>query len=394
MKKEPSLPMPFSKAWGWAFFVALLFLLNYMARSTLSPVMVSLEQDLNIGHAQATSLLLMQGIGFACTQGVAGFIVGRIPPARVAASSLILMGFCLMSMLLISSLWQARLIFLFFGFSAGLYFPAGMATLGSLVYPADWGKAVGIHELAPNVGFILIPLVAQAALLYTSWKGVFAIMGLATLLTGLAFLLWGRGGTKPTAAPSFKGSAEILRNPATWMISLLLAVSISGEFSVFSVLQLFLVSESGYDPQTANGLLSLSRLATPLAVFFGGWAADHWRSLHILRWCLLIHALALACMASGQSVLILTGGCVQALSIAVCFPSLFKAISACFPMDKQPILLSMTMPPAALVSAGIMPWFFGLCGQYATFGWGFLTLAAISMLSVLSLPYLRRAGAE
>lgn len=394
MNKDTTLPLPFSQAWGWAFFVALLFLLNYMARSTLSPVMVSLEQDMNVGHAQATSLLLMQGIGFACTQAVVGFIVGRIPPARVAAASLMLIGVCLMSMLLVTSLWQARVIFLLFGFSAGLYFPAGMATLGSLVYPKDWGKAVGIHELAPNVGFILIPLIAQGALLFTNWRGVFAIMGVCTLLTGLAFALRGRGGNSPAAAPSFKGSAAMLRNPATWIISFVLAVCMSGEFSVFSVLQIFLVSEAGYEPQTANGLLSLSRLATPLAVFFGGWAADHWRPLHILRNCLLLHAVALCCMASGQSVLVLAGSCAQALTIAVCFPSLFKAISACFAMDKQPVLLSLTMPGAALVSAGLMPWFFGLCGQYAQFGWGFLTLAVISVLSVLTLPVLRRGGAE
>lgn len=393
MKKDTSLPMPFTQAWGWALFVTLLFLLNYMARSTLSPVLVSLEGDLGVGHAQATSLLLMQGIGFACTQGMAGFIVGRIPPARVAACSLILAGLCLMAMWFITSLGQARLLFLLFGAGAGLYFPAGMATLGSLVYPSDWGKAVGIHELAPNVGFILIPLLAQGALLFTSWRGVFTLMGVCTLLGGLAFLLWGRGGSSPTAPPSFKGSADILRNPATWAISLLLAVCMSGEFSVFSVLQIFLVSE-GYDPGTANTLLSLSRLATPVAVFFGGWAADHWRPLHVLRWCLLAHAVALGCMSSGHSLLILAGSCGQALSIAVCFPSLFKAVSACFAMDKQPILLSLTMPGAALVSAGLMPWFFGLCGQYASFGWGFLTLAGISLLSVLALPRLQRAGAE
>ena len=394
MNKSPATPLPFSQVWGWASFVALLFLLNYMARSTLSPVLVSVEADLQVGHAQSTSLLLMQGIGFACTQAVAGFLVGRITPARVAAGCLILSGLCLLCMVFVQTLNQARVLFLLFGLASGFYFPAGMAVLGSLVRPADWGKAVGIHELAPNVGFILIPLLAQGALLFTNWRGVFALMGVCTVVTGLAFLLWGRGGTVLTAPPSFRGSAEILRRPVTWVLSLLLTVTMCGEFSVFSVLQIFLVNEGGYDPQTANWLLSLSRLATPLAVLFGGWAADHWRPLNILRWCLMAHALALVCMASGQQTLILLGGCGQALSIAACFPSLFKAIAASIPLDRQPMLLSLTMPPAAFVSAGIMPWYFGLCGQYASFGWGFLTLGLISVLSVLGLPLLRRSGAE
>ena len=54
---HPSLPpYDFRRALPWTAFVAMLFWLNYSGRATLSPLLVSVERDLEIGHAAATSL--------------------------------------------------------------------------------------------------------------------------------------------------------------------------------------------------------------------------------------------------------------------------------------------------------------------------------------------------
>ena len=163
------IPMPFRTALPWTGFVALLFLLNYMSRSTLTPLLVSIEEDLGIGHAQATSLLLMQSAGFSSALAASGFLLSRFKPRQIATIPLAIAGGILLLMPLVHTLGQARLVFIAFGLGVGFYFPAGMATLSSLVFPKDWGKAVAIHELAPNTGFILIPLLAQAGLMFTDW---------------------------------------------------------------------------------------------------------------------------------------------------------------------------------------------------------------------------------
>ena len=183
------IPMPFRTALPWTGFVALLFLLNYMSRSTLTPLLVSIEEDLGIGHAQATSLLLMQSAGFSSALAASGFLLSRFKPRQIATIPLAIAGGILLLMPLVHTLGQARLVFIAFGLGVGFYFPAGMATLSSLVFPKDWGKAVAIHELAPNTGFILIPLLAQAGLMFTDWRGVFAIMGVLMICTAGAFLL-------------------------------------------------------------------------------------------------------------------------------------------------------------------------------------------------------------
>ena len=43
------------------------------------------------------------------------------------------------------------------GLSAGLYLPSGIAIVTDLVPKEHWGKALAIHELAPNLGFVTAP---------------------------------------------------------------------------------------------------------------------------------------------------------------------------------------------------------------------------------------------
>lgn len=383
---EPrTLPLPFAQAWPWTAFVALIFLANYGARSALSPLLVSIELDLHISHSQATSLLMLQGIGFSIALGFSGFIMSLLRPAHMAVLSLVGGGSALMLMPLVESLDQGRTLFFVFGFMAGLYFPAGMALLNSIVFPKDLGKAVGIHELAPNIGFIIMPLLMQLALTYTDWRGAFSYVGITMILIGLSFLFFGRGGQQCTQPASIAGSAKLLRTPSTWLFALLLTMCLVGEFTIYSVLQLYLVNDSGYSPEKANIIMSLSRLVTPIAVFAAGFAADSFTPITLLRYSLLLHGVALVLMSLEHSTLALSGVCLQSFSIAFSFPVLFKIMSNCIPIQNQPLLLSFTMPMAGIIATGLIPWLLGLCGEYTSFGLGFAILGVLSALSVWAL---------
>ena len=81
MTGEP--PFLFRGALPWTAFVAVLFWLNYSARAMLSPLLVSVEADLGVGHAAATSLLFMQSLGFCVAQFSCGFLLSRIRPFRM-----------------------------------------------------------------------------------------------------------------------------------------------------------------------------------------------------------------------------------------------------------------------------------------------------------------------
>lgn len=389
--------LPFGKALPWAGFITLLYLLNYMSRSTLSPLLVQVEEGLSIGHAAASSLLLMQSIGMSISLAASGFLLSRFKPRTMLAVPLALSGVVLLCMNMVEDLFSAQVLFLIFGFMSGGYFPAGMATLATLVFAKDWGKTVAIHELAPNVGFILIPLFAQLGLMFTNWQGVFALMGGLMIALGMAFAFLGRGGSTPTAALSFGECRSLLKNPASWTAALLLTVGMVGEFAIFSILQLFLVSDAGYSPERANVILSLSRVGAPVAVLAGGFAADNWNAGRVVRGCFAAHAVALLLMSLNPDTLhlaVMIGVFLQALSIAFMFPSIFKLFAAAFAQDEQPLLLSLAMPPAGLFSAGVAPFFLGLCGQYLSFAAGFCTIAVISGLTVLSVKFLENSSTK
>ena len=382
-------PQPFARIWPQVLLVAVLFFMNYVARCALSPVLAPMEASLGVGHAQVTSLLMVQGVGFAVSQSLAGFCCGLLPPRRVAALSLLASGMCLVGVYATGSLGTASLLFFGVGLSCRLYFPAGMALLGDLVRADDWGKAMGLHEMAPNMGFILLPLLAEATAWLCGWKSLFLLLGGTSMLLAGLFLLLGQGGHSPTARPSFAGCTRLLGTPAAWAAMLVMCVALCGEFSVFSILQLFLVGERAYSPENANLVLSLSRLATPLGVILGGWLADRHSAHAVLRACLVIHAASLAAMSCCTGPLLYAACAAQAVSIATLFPALFKQLALLYPLRLQPIALSLILPPAGFSANALMPWLLGVCGQYWSFGAGFVALAGASLAGALCLRALR-----
>ena len=372
----------FRKALPWVSFVTLLFAMNYSARTALSPLMVHLEASFNVGHTQATSLLFMQGLGASVSFFISGFLLSRIRPRNMITISQAASGCMLLAMPFVTDMFEARFVFTFLGMTAGLYFSAGMTTLRSLVRHEDWGKAVGIHEFAPNMSFMVFPLYAQALLPFFSWQIILGLWGGLMLVVALLFHLYGKGGTTHAASISIGGSLHLFKHPSTILITLFLIVSIAGEFAIYVILQLYLISEHAMLPKDANLVLSLSRMSTPLMVLIGGWAADSFSSRRLLALFFGAHAFGLVLMCLPVFWVAMIGVSVQAMSIALLFPALFKLIAECFPTDMLALVLSMSMPFAGLAGTGLAPWALGAIGENFGFNAGLLGLAFLSIACV------------
>jgi NNP family nitrate/nitrite transporter-like MFS transporter len=387
-------PLPFRRALPWVLFISFLFLLNYSARSALSPLFVYLERDFQVGHGQATSLLLVQGIGMCISLAMVGFLMSRITPRRMIALSLVSAGACLACMPLCGSLDTARAIFFAFGLGAGLYLPAAMTTLGSLVAPRDWGKAIGIHELAANLGFVVYPLAAQLLLLLMPWRGAIACWGGLLCLAGVLIDRYGQGGRELIRLPSRRGGLELLRHPPLWAFMFILVMALVGEYGIFNVLQLYLVSVYDLDPDRAARLMAVSRLASPLLVLCGGWAVDCIPVRRFLVFAFGLHAVALVLMSLPDARLALAGMFLQAVSIALPYPGLFKLLAECYPLDLQPVVLSLILPASGLFGSGLAPSLLGLAGETAGFGPALLAVSVLSCCCIPLIATVRRFQAE
>jgi MFS transporter, NNP family, nitrate/nitrite transporter len=359
---------------GVVLFLTALFYLNFLARILPAPLMPVIETDLEIGHGGAGSLFLLISAGYFVALAGSGFVSARIQHRRTVALSAGLMGLALVGTALCQSLAAIRMGLVLTGFAAGLYLPSGVATLTTLIHPRDWGKAISVHELAPNLAFATAPLVAELLLAFFTWRTAFAVVGGLSLAIGLAFLIQGPGGDLPGERPAFRVLRDLAAQPAFWLLMLLFSLGISSTLGLYTMLPLYLVAERGLEQGWANSLVAFSRMATIPTALLGGWAADRFGAGRTIGTVLLVSGglTALLGLAAARWVPLLV--ILQPL-LAVCFfPAGLAALSAIGPPGGRNVVVSMTIPTAFLIGGGLTPTFIGMMGSHARFGLGIALL--------------------
>jgi len=86
-----------------------------------------------------------------------GFVSARINHRRTMALSIACAGMALLATAASNHLWGIRAGLFLTGLCTGLYLPSAIAAITVLVSPRHWGKAIAIHEVAPNLAFVLAP---------------------------------------------------------------------------------------------------------------------------------------------------------------------------------------------------------------------------------------------
>jgi NNP family nitrate/nitrite transporter-like MFS transporter len=245
-----------------------IFFLNFISRIILSPLMPTIEMDLGIGHAEAGSLFLLISLGYFISLVGSGFFSSRFTHRKT------IVGITLLAISFSHTLREVRIGCIIVGLAAGLYLPSGISTLTSLVSSKDWGKAIAIHELAPNLSFLSAPLISEALLVWFTWRNILALLGLASVFVGLTFARFGKGGDFPGEPPSPSNLKSLLREPSFWIMIVFFSLGISGSLGIYAMLPLFLVSERGMTQSWANYLVALSRISGLGVAFLSGIVTD------------------------------------------------------------------------------------------------------------------------
>ena len=374
---------------GPLLFLTAIFFLNFISRIIFAPLMPSIEKDLGISHGEAGSLFLLISFGYFITLLGSGFISSRLKHRRTIIHSATVVGVALLIVSQINNLWGIRLGLLLLGMAAGIYMPSGIATLTSLINFRHWGKAIAIHELAPNMSFVAAPLLTEALLLWFSWRGVLVFLGVTSILAGLAFARFGKGGEFPGKTPSFRSSKMLFSEPAFWIMIILFSLGITGSLGIFAMLPLYLVTEYGMDRSWANTLIGLSRIPAVGMAFLAGWASDLLGPRRTLMAIFLLSGLTtvLLGVTSGYWTIIMIF--LQPI-IAVCFfPPGLAALSSIGPPSTRNVTVSLTIPVAFTLGSGAIPTGIGIMADADSFSLAIaLTGGLILMGAVLSF-YLR-----
>ena len=364
-------------------FLTSIFFINFLARIILAPFLPTIEKDLGISHAEAGSLFLLISSGYFITLLVSGFFSARILHRRTIVLSAACLGIALYFSAFSQGLWQLRVGLVCVGMAAGLYLPSGLATITAFVNPRNWGKALAIHELAPNLGFVIAPLVAELMLGWVSWRHALLTLGSLTLVLALAFSRFGKGGDFPGKAPSFGALLILFRLPAFWIMMVLFMLGISSTMGIYTMLPLYLVTEHGLPRSSANEIVGLSRVMCFAMSFLAGWANDRLGAKRTLMAALIVGGVLTILLGVLQDFWLLVLVFVQPL-VAVCFfPPAFAVLSTIGPPGMNNVAISLTIPTAFWMGGGVMPLLIGVMGDRGSFAAGIIMVGGMIMVGAL-----------
>ncbi|MCJ7545309.1 MAG: MFS transporter [Deltaproteobacteria bacterium] len=382
--------VPFRSHIPALLFLAGIFFLNFLARVILAPLLPAIEGDLHIGHAGAGSLFLFISLGYFVGLLGSGYVSSRFTHRRTIIISSMAIGVALLWISLSPTMVGIRWGLILLGLAAGLYLPSGIATVTSIVVSSrDWGKAIAIHELAPNLSIMAAPLIAEGLMLWFPWRGVIALIGAAAMVAGMAFIRLGKGGQSRGETPSPQTLRLLFAQPAFWVMMALFSLAIGASLGVYTMLSLYLVAERGFERSAANQLVSFSRLAGPVVVFAAGWMADKVGPKRALGGILLATGMATALLGLVRGAWIVPVMFLQPMLALCFFPAGFAALANIGPPDARNVAVSFSIAVAFLVGGGAIPAGIGMMGEKGSFALGFVLVGVLLVGGVIILRYLR-----
>ncbi len=374
---------------GPILLFVLCFYLSILARAVFSPLLLAIEEDLAISHAAASSLFLLMSIGYALVVFCSGFIAARL----THRGSILLGMICLsLTLLLLSqsrSLVMVRVGSLFLGMSSGLYTASGIAAILHITPIHHRGKAIALHEMAPNIASLTAPLIALALLPFFPWRSILLLIGIVTLLAGLVFWRFDHGARFRGVPPNIKALRVYVTDRSFWLLTLFFVLNASAALGIYSLLPTYLVDERGMDSVTANLLVSVSRIGSIALIFGSGWLVDHFGTIKLIAVSILLTAIPTILLGAGGGAVLAVAVVIQPMIAVVFFTPALVALSKIGPPESRNVAISLTTPLAVLIGGGVFPYILGVLGETGQFYVGFIVLGVLMLICLPILWFLR-----
>ncbi|MBU1247611.1 MAG: MFS transporter, partial [Proteobacteria bacterium] len=273
MPPSPLTPRPFRAALPVLLLITSVFLLNFLSRVVLAPLMPAVRLELGISHAEAGSFFLIMAAGVSIGLLSNSFVSSRLTHRRTIALSALVTGVALIGASQVASLTVFKVLWALAGLGAGLYLPSGIATVTSLLEKKHWGKGLATHEMAPNGSFILAPILAELMLAVADWRTTLTFLGIAQVIIAFVFLRGCKAGAFPGAPIRRAIAGRILLRRSFWVMAVLFTLGVVASMGPYSMIPLYLV-DMGWERTQANQLLAVSRILAFGMPFAAGWLVD------------------------------------------------------------------------------------------------------------------------
>lgn len=377
-----------SEKTGAIGFLVSIFFLNMLSRLGLAPILPALENDLGISHSEAGSFFLFVSVWYGVGLFSSSFLSSKILHHRLIIISSLGLGAALVLASLSPGVWGLRTVLCLLGLTSGFYLPSGVASITALVRKEDWGKALGIHQLAPNLAYLVAPFTANLIMLYFSWRTVLLVYGLVAIVDGLIFIPYKGIGRFTGAPPNLDMLGRLIKNRAIWIMIALFSLSIGVNQGIFAMMPLYLFQERGFSVNWANNLISISRVAAFGAPLVVGWLADRHGLKMVLYGVILMSSLATLLLPFIPGNLIALGLILQAVASVCFFPLGFSALSNLTTPENRNVAVAVTIPFGHFLGAGLVPVAIGWFGDTVSFNYAFLLLGGLTIAALFIIKYL------
>ena len=358
-----------------------IFLFNFLARFIWGPLLVPIEKDLGISHTGAGSLFFLITIGYMVGLLVSGYISKKISHPATIGYSCISCGLVLAGASMSDSLLYLAVSLVLVGFTTGIYLPSAIPTLTYGLAPGDYGKAYSFHEISPSLCFIIGPILAEIMLRHYQWNVVLLPVAGGIFLLGILYLAKPVTGKIYGEAPSLASVGRILSEKRYWFLLFIFMLAVGANVGVYAMLPLYLQAGRGLDQTTANTLLSMSRMAAILTPFLVGWVTDRFGPGRVLTVIVFFNGVATAMLGAGSELFFRGALFVQPMLSTAFFPPIWTIMSDIVDPRARNLGVSLIVPPAFILGAGVLPTVIGAFGDAGMFPagfvlWGVLTLAS------------------
>lgn len=401
--------------YGWAI-VAITFLTQFVVMGTVfysyGILLKPLADDL--GGSRFLIGLGLPALGVV--GAIAGPFIGREVDRRsirglmLLGAGLLAAGFLGLSRA--TSVWH---LYLYFGVLISL----GMALLGGIANTAlvvNWfarrrGTALGISQIGVSLSGFVMAHVTTWLIVEFGWRTTTALFGIVPVVL-VAPLVWllvvnrpENLGLSPDGAPSAEHTGasnpgapaegwtvrDALREPAVWIIGLLIGFTFAANGATIQVTHSH-VTDLGHGAAQAATVLSLMAGMAAIGKPTFGWLADRTTRRGTMFLCIALQTLGLSLLASasGFSSLVVAA-LVFGLGYGGVLPLWGVLVGSVFGRDVLGRVMGLMAPillPFQIVGLPLATWIFGRTGSYRLAFLIFLGFYAVSaiLLALLKLP--------
>ncbi len=380
----------FSSALPTLLLLTTVFFANFLSRTILGPLLLPVTARLGLGLTQGSTIFLCLSAGYSISVLCAGFLSQRLGHKGTIVTSVTCIGLGLLGLAGSGSLTAFLIWTAIMGAGAGLYIPSSVVTITEATAPAHWGQAFSVHELAPNLSFILAPLVAEAFLATTGYPPLFALLGGACLLLGLLYAMRGPQIRRPGVPPMLGNIRAIAARPAFWIVVLLFVLCVGVEVGIYNLIPAFLVQERGLNREQANLILGCTRAVSLLTLPLTGLIIK--RIGYQATLALFLIGTGTATLLSGFGPLwwTITMLTLQPMFVVCFFPVGFAVLAMVCPKATSDLAVSLSVMCSSIMGLGVIPGVLAWCGERFSLGLAFSVFGGLMIAcSALAVKNLR-----